>query len=184
MRDSLHRCLVSAEASFDVWEGIQEGRADHQKIAGMQPYAAFFNQAELALLESFIVNSYSLFETGRRTGDTVNFRAFLNVCKADLDELELSGFEEAMKLLRPTWTKIAQIRNSAIGHRSSQRNVSDVFKKAGLTAHEIGIFLTNSLKLLNEISKSTLDGGSNARFNLFSKVHTENLLDDLRSLKK
>lgn len=177
MRDSLHRRLVSAKASFDVWEGLQNGRADYRTVAAMDPYAAFFNQAEHASFDSFIVNSCSLFE--KRT-DTVNFAFFLKMLKSNLGEAEYAAFEREIALLKPTWLKIGRIRNEAIGHRSSQKSVVEIFREVGITPEAIETFLDNSLRILNKISSSTLGAIPNRGFDEHEKMHTKKLLDYLR----
>lgn len=176
LASSIFQSLTEANVSFDLWEGLREGRSDRETVKAMQPYAAFFTGTENALFDSFIVLLYALYETRK---DTVSFNSLLQSLEGNAPEATLNNFRDRVKGLKRIWVKIGVLRNEAVGHQSLSSHPSQVFEKAAISPLQIREFLEESQRLLKDIALDCL--GITIIFNVRCKSHLERLLTCVRS---
>jgi hypothetical protein len=172
----LYRILTEAQISFDLWEGLREARSAQDTVDAMQRYAVFFTGAESAMLGSFIVLLYSLYET---RWDTVNFHTLLRTLNPDLPPAENANLDACVKALKATWIKLGILRNEVVGHQALDRSPYESFSKAAVSPQEIRDYLIGSQTLLGHISSTVFN--TCLAFNIKGKPYLERLLTDMRS---
>lgn len=175
---SLATTITEARWHFQIWEALQEARADAASVKAMNRYKEFFVATMSAHFESAIVSCYQLFET---RDDTVNFFSLKKVLKGsekrDIDQEH--ALAELQRDIRPIWIKIAKVRNNAVGHMSSDKPQSEVFEKADLKPQDIWSFLDMTIKLHHGITyprNQTIEG-----FAIDGKPATNHLMEVLRA---
>jgi len=82
--------------------------------------------------------------------------------------------------MKPLWTKVAVLRNSIFGHRSSTLDYEGIWKKAGVTPNQFKELIDESKKILNEIT--VLYNKSGHAFNLSVTQNFVGLLEELTKL--
>lgn len=172
----LHQKLMQAQISFDLWEGLREARSCPDTVKVMQPYAGFFVGTEYALFDSFVVLSYSIFETRK---DSVNMSILLKSVSSKIKDTELTAFKDEVKSLKPAWLKLGILRNEVVGHQSLGQTSFQSFQKAAVTPEEIREYLSKSQELLGQISSKAFRNA--LAFNIHSKPRLVKLLTELRS---
>lgn len=177
--NSIGDTISEARWHFQVWEALQEARADEASVRVMNRYLEFFSSTMRAHFESYVIACYQLCET---RSDTVNFsslkRALKEVEGRDIDaEPELVTMQAEMK---PLWVKIGRLRNESVGHLSREKPQVEVFREVGVSAEEIESFMGLAAKLHQGITyprDKSIDG-----FNIDGKPSTKRLLADLAKL--
>jgi len=173
---TLYRILTEAQTSFDLWEGLREARSDQATVDAMQRYSVFFTGTESALLDSFIVLLYSLFETRR---DTINFHTLIRTLDLTLSATQKADLADRVKALKATWLKLGILRNEVVGHQSLNQLPAQSFAKAAISPQEIQDYLIKSQALLGHISSTLFN--TCLSFNVKGKPYLERLLTDMRS---
>jgi hypothetical protein len=176
--ESLAITITEARWHFQIWEALQEARADEASVRAMNRYKEFFVATMSAHFESAIVSCYQLFETRE---DTVNFstlkKALKEAEKRDLDQEQTLA--DIQRDIRPIWVKIARLRNNAVGHTSSETPQAEIFAKADLKPQDIWAFLDLAIKLHQGITyprSQAMEG-----FNINGKPATNLLMKALRA---
>jgi len=174
---SLGTAITEARRHFQIWEALQEARADEVSVRSMNLYKEFFVPTISAHFESAIVFCYQLFET---RNDTVNFSSL----KKALKEIEGRDIEQEQPLtdiqnkIKPIWVKISKLRNQSVGHLSSEKPQAEIFSQAGLSPEDVWDFLSLSMRLHQAITyprSQSIEG-----FNVEAKSATARLVAALR----
>ncbi len=97
-----------------------------------------------------------------------------------MPDTKLKAIEKRYQGLRPTWLKIATLRNEAFGHRPINSELSDVFRKASITPKDIRVLIDDTQLFLNEISRE--QNNSYLAFDMNSGEDAINMLEDLRGI--
>lgn len=165
---------MQAQISFDLWEGLREARSCADTVKAMQPYASFFVGTEHALFDSFVVLSYSIFETRK---DSVNMSILLKSVSSKIKDVEMAAIKDEVKSLKPTWLKLGVLRNEVVGHQALNLTSFQSFGKAAISPDEIREYLSKAQALLGRISSKAFRRA--LAFNIHSKPRLINLLTDL-----
>ncbi len=174
--DLLALTISQARGHFQVWEALQESKADPASVRVMNGYREFFHFTEKALFASCIVACNLLFEKNKKT---VSFHSLKTSLKAsesrDIErEPELAALLDRMKTL---WIKVGRLRNEAFGHVSNKATQQEVFSKAQVSGQDLQDFLDLAVKLHHGITHPRTQ--SFEAFNLNGKPATLRLLDRL-----
>ncbi len=169
--------ISSAQWHFDVWEALEEARANSQNVSVLNKYLEFFRATGTANFESYIISCYQLFETRR---DTVSFPQLKRELKTALN-FDVDSDPEAVKTqasLRPIWQKICKLRNESVGHLTIDKPIARVYVEADIKPEQIRLFIDGVKELINNITYR-LDQSRDA-FNIRGKDSVNKLLSDLR----
>jgi hypothetical protein len=174
--DLLGLTISQARRHFQVWEALEEAKAEPAKVRAMNLYLEFFDSNSKALFVSCIAACYCLFEGNKKA---VSFRSLKDSLNSfdnrDIEqEPELADLQAKMKTL---WTKISRLRNEAFGHVSNNATPREVFAKAKVSPQDIQDFLDLAVKLHHGITYPRTQ--SFDAFNLDGKPATRRLLDQL-----
>ena len=172
----LRHTVVVAMQNFDVWWVYKQRRDRSRFVDVLNTYPAFFQASIHAHFVALIMALYRLYET--RT-DTFNLTEVVNRLETELalPSRKLAGIKRRVENARRLWIKVSILRNEAFGHRSNSRSVSDVFRKAGVTANQLRSLIQKTKQIVNLVSQE-LDGSSHA-FNLRATSDTRRMLTDL-----
>ena len=175
--DSLGLTITEARWHFQIWEALQEQRADPAAVRVMNKYLEFFRSTQAAHFDATIVNSYQLFET--RT-DTVNFSTLKTALKA-LEARDIDKEPELVRLqgeIKPLWIKIAHLRNNVVGHYSSAKPQIELFNDSKITPEDIWSFFKLTMALHQGITRPR--NRNIEAFNINGKPATVALIDALK----
>ncbi|MDO9514553.1 MAG: hypothetical protein Q7J01_00435 [Syntrophales bacterium] len=174
---SLATAITEARWHFQIWEALQEAKANETSVKLMNLYKEFFVPTMSAHFESASISCCQLFET---RSDTVNFPSLIRGLKKveGRDIMKEQPLVDIQKRVKLIWVKISQIRNQSVGHVSSKKPQTEIFAQAGLSPQDVWAFIDLSIKLHQGITyprNQSIEG-----FNVNGKPATTRLIESLK----
>jgi len=172
----LKRDGVEASLNFEVWRVIRDPDTLKFHSETLNQHSAYFQVAVNAHFVAMILPLYRIFE---RRENSINLPQLIKKLRSNstLEEDALTYLEQKLDELKPTWVKIAVLRNEVFGHRSSKYDVSESFARAKISSDDLEIFVGDTLGLLNEVDRLL-----NEKYFLCKTGAGEDLLSILRVL--
>jgi AbiU2 len=145
-----HRVTV-AWLNYEVW-WVYQGEHTHPKfVEAMNQYSLFFQTSIHAHFVALLMALYQMYET---RPDTFSIPSLLSQLESNekFDAATLAKLKMMHAAAKPIWVKVNILRNNAFGHRSVHYTTEQAFKKAGLTANDLGSLIEQTRDLLNTAS--------------------------------
>ncbi|MHB8697735.1 MAG: AbiU2 domain-containing protein [Sulfuricaulis sp.] len=140
--------VVRARIFYDIWWLYEGADTRPQIIDAMNHYPDFFRFDSHAHFVAFVVHLAGLFETRK---DTINLPGLVSEL-AESKLLEPSTVVEAESILSEAMTlipKVIILRSNLFAHRSGSVSYAEAFRKADVTANQLGDLSSLSLRLVN-----------------------------------
>jgi len=177
IRKSLHTMLTQAEIDLEMWQAMRKARSEREVVIMLnRRYGRFYMAAENALFNSLISILYKAFETRK---DTINFGQLCKTLPSEMSPNVKAELDQLSSKIKPTWIKIAYVRNNIVGHQSLEQSAEDVHRLAGITLVELEELVKDAQHFLYLVAKHFHD--THVIFNLKGTQSFDNLLNDLRA---
>lgn len=173
----LRQAATHAALNYEIWWVYKSSDTRPKFVKTMNRYTIFFQTAIHAHFVAMIIALYRIYENRK---DTHNFERLLSdlVTEFDAEEADTKCYRDRFETLKPTWIKIAKLRNDAFGHRSADLTIKDVFQKVAVTPDEFRDFIRKTEELLNDVSHRYMK--STHQFNTGAREQALRLLEDLK----
>ncbi|MBB3759557.1 hypothetical protein [Xanthomonas arboricola] len=153
IRQALWMRINRALVCHDLFKDID--RLANDNVAKFNQHLRFFQTCESALHDATIVAIYSLYETPQ---DRVSFLQLINAIPADKMTPALrQGFVLRIDEIKPSWLKVAMVRNEVVGHQTIARSYGEVRERANLTFACVEEVLAHSRDLLFDIANQCMN---------------------------
>lgn len=134
--EEVHSIVRTAVMNHQVWWCLSSDDCRPKYPPTMNAYLNFFATSMNSHFAVCVTALYALYETRK---DTYNFprlsvelrstKSFQPAAQAKLDSM--------IRLAKPTWKKVAILRNEAYAHVSNSRRLASTFAKANATPEEL-----------------------------------------------
>lgn len=172
----IERDLIEVDISYQIWRSYKnpENRDLYQKT--LKRYQTFFRSIIDAQFMSVIVSLNRLLERSEKTTNLVNLRSQITSemdipvkTNINLDSLEL--------ILQEKFKKLVILRSNVFAHRSRKKDISDLYKKAGISPN----LLDESIKCAQEFYNELIRSYQNRtyRFDFIDFVETDEVMEKL-----
>lgn len=153
IKQALWMRINRAQTCHDLFKDID--RAANGSLTKFNRHLRFFRTCESALHDATIVAIYSLYETpeGR-----ASFRQLVNAIPSEkMTKALRDEFIMRIEQAKPSWKKVAMVRNEVVGHQTILRSYDEVRERANLTFACVEDILAHSRKLLFDIAHHCMD---------------------------
>lgn len=175
----LRQAATYAALNYEIWWVYKSPDTRPVFVDTMNRYTILFQTAIHAHFVAMIVALYRIFETRK---DTHNFEQLLDTIVAEFhaEKPDIQRYRSRFETLKPTWIKIARLRNDAFGHRSSNSTIKQVFDAVAVSPDEFRDFIESTKGLLNDVSAQYLR--SSHEFNTGAREQALEMLTDLQAV--
>lgn len=180
--NELRHAITAAGLNYEIWSIYKHRSESDEEV--MNKYELFFQTSIHAHFVALLVLLYRLYEK-RRQSDTFNIPSLLKILKTEalLSDAKLESLKSFCKSdVQPIWIKVCILRNYVFCHRSTVKTVEEAFRKADMTATELGDLIETTKKFLNKLTRAY--NKSSHSFTTGASEDIQQLLDDLRSLNR
>lgn len=169
--------LEDATETFNIWQACQQAHGDEKTVEMFNnAYPGLFVWIEHSLLANSV--NYLCFLNEKRP-DTLNFGTLLSRFKDSLSDVSHAELASKIAELKPTWVKLAVLRNEIFAHRTNKRAIADSFGKASISPTEIESYIKTAQFIVQRLG--VVRFGVTYHFTPSSGPTMAKLIQDLRS---